>query len=53
LSVQQGDIVTVISKDPTGWWVVADKHGAQGHVPAGYLEELGLERLPEIEQYEM
>lgn len=54
LTVNVGDVVTVISKDPSGWWLVQKDHGEQGNVPANYLEELLTETLhPSIEHYEM
>eukprot|EP01120_Amphizonella_sp_Union-15-10_P012713 TRINITY_DN5718_c0_g1_i1.p1 TRINITY_DN5718_c0_g1~~TRINITY_DN5718_c0_g1_i1.p1 ORF type:complete len:1049 (-),score=243.18 TRINITY_DN5718_c0_g1_i1:114-3260(-) len=39
LSFQEGDIVTIIKKDPGGWWE-GELSGRKGWVPANYLEEI-------------
>ncbi|KAJ8384793.1 hypothetical protein AAFF_G00198790 [Aldrovandia affinis] len=38
LSVQKGDLLSIVSKNPDGWWLVHDSKGNQGLVPKTYLK---------------
>jgi len=39
LTFREGDIITIIKKDPGGWWE-GELNGQRGWIPANYVEEL-------------
>jgi len=39
LSFKAGDIITILQKDPVGWWE-GELNGRRGWVPANYVQEL-------------
>merc|ERR1712000_442656 len=38
LSFREGDIITILQKDPAGWWE-GEFNGQKGWVPANYVQE--------------
>ena len=46
LSVQEGESLLVIEKDSAEWWKCRNVHGAEGVVPAQYVEVSSHLRLP-------
>jgi len=38
LTLRQGDKVTIVSKDPSGWWT-GELNGVLGHFPSNYTQE--------------
>ncbi|EDQ91894.1 uncharacterized protein MONBRDRAFT_31331 [Monosiga brevicollis MX1] len=40
LHIRYGDIVSIVKKDPSGWWQAKLK-GREGLIPANYVEEIG------------
>ena len=43
LPIFQGDVVTVLAKNPDDWWTVRNAKGMEGLVPSTYLEQHGKE----------
>jgi actin cytoskeleton-regulatory complex protein SLA1 len=38
LSIQEGESLAVLERDADDWWKVRNSHGAEGVVPASYVE---------------
>ncbi|KAJ8361587.1 hypothetical protein SKAU_G00181120 [Synaphobranchus kaupii] len=38
LTVQKGDLLSILSKNPDGWWLAQDSSGNKGSVPRTYLK---------------
>uniref|UniRef100_A0A8C9RAR1 Nephronophthisis 1 n=1 Tax=Scleropages formosus TaxID=113540 RepID=A0A8C9RAR1_SCLFO len=39
LTVQKGDLLRILSKNPDGWWLAQDSKGRMGVVPKNFLKE--------------
>ena len=40
LSFKLGEIMTVVERDESGWWVLSKLNGETGFGPSNYLEEI-------------
>ena len=39
LDLKEGEIYTIMQKDPSGWWYAVNDNGDDGWVPSNYLED--------------
>lgn len=46
LTVKAGTVLSVITKHPSGWWIV-EVNGAKGAIPGSYCQEIPIEEKEE------
>lgn len=51
MSLKENELVTVIEKNNTGWWLVANSRGDHGFAPATFLEPIDTVRGREEEEW--
>ncbi|XP_048582607.1 SH3 and PX domain-containing protein 2A [Nematostella vectensis] len=51
MTLGEGEVVTVIEKNLTGWWLVANDRGQHGFAPATFLDPLDPTRACEAEEW--
>lgn len=51
MSLRENEVVTVIEKNNTGWWLVANSRGEHGFAPATFLEPVDLGQRSEEEEW--
>lgn len=51
MSLRENEMVTVIEKNNTGWWLVANARGEHGFAPATFLEPVDSGRRTEEEEW--
>lgn len=51
MSLRENEVVTVIEKNSTGWWLVANSRGEHGFAPATFLEPVDSRQRTEEEEW--
>ncbi|CAH3157894.1 unnamed protein product [Porites lobata] len=51
MSLKENEVVTVIEKNSTGWWLVANSRGDHGFAPATFLEPMDTHHRLEEEEW--
>lgn len=51
MTLRENEVVTVIEKNNTGWWLVANSRGDHGFAPATFLEPFDAGHQPEEEEW--
>lgn len=51
MSLRENELVTVIEKNNTGWWLVANSRGDHGFAPATFLEPMDATHRSEEEEW--